>query len=136
MKKGRMVHLHLQYQGSFYQMYIGSDSSSSNVSAITLQVHDDKKVVILTADQKCKHIFKYMLPSVSKYAVNIVVPHHGGDSGGLPIAPPGLKPKAAAVSTDGHSYGHPHSKVLNFFSSLGFKILRTDQLGRPIILLF
>lgn len=92
--------------------------------------------MILTADQRCKHVFEYMLPPVSRHTINLVIPHHGGDSGKLPAVPPALVSEVAAVSTDGHSYGHPHSKVLNFFSSLGFKIVRTDRSICPIILPF
>ncbi|MBI3385620.1 hypothetical protein HY031_00890, partial [Candidatus Gottesmanbacteria bacterium] len=57
------------------------------------------------------------------------VPHHGSKTGMTESFVTWLKPKLAIISVGKNSYGHPSKEAMNLLSSVGSRILRTDQKG-------
>ncbi len=69
-----------------------------------------------------------ILHQVDEYLI-LKVPHQGADSALNQSLAYKVRPKYAVFSVGKNSYGHPSSKVLNFYKNLGSQIKRTDYLG-------
>ncbi len=58
----------------------------------------------------------------------VTVPHHGAKAQLEELAAM-LQPEVALISVGQNTYGHPTSAAIDLYSSLGARLLRTDQLG-------
>ncbi len=68
-------------------------------------------------------------PLIDDQVELVKVPHHGSKTGMTSDFVHWLAPKLAVISVGKNSYGHPSKEAIELLSSVGARILRTDQTG-------
>lgn len=63
------------------------------------------------------------------------IPHHGSSSAGNEYFLARLRPKISLLSVGPNPYGHPHKRLMEKYERLGYKVLRTDELGTYTLIL-
>lgn len=134
----RKVGMQLVATQSNYDMFIGEKTTDINNSGLALAVHGSKSTMMLTADHSTRQVWDYMYPQiiskVKSNTLNLTVPHHGGNCGTIKSLKKLPNAGAAVVSVGQNSYKHPNQKSLDFYESVGFKIMRTDWYRKDIII--
>jgi beta-lactamase superfamily II metal-dependent hydrolase len=115
-------------------LFNGSNHPDINKSGIGLIIQTKNTSVIFSADFDYRQISNYMLPHLNyKHKHHLVVPHHGGKAGPFTYAYPTsiqLADAIVSVGTNPYRPAHPWAKYITSLNTTGFRVLRTDTLGR------
>jgi len=111
--------------------FLSSDNNLSLVFSILL----DEKNILITGDIEndgLKEIFESNIPL---QPVDILfVPHHGAKNSLFVPFLNKIPPHVALISAGKNNrFNHPNPSVINYFSSIGSKIVRTDRDGAILI---
>lgn len=80
------------------------------------------------ADQRVEN--NYFGDRLADESVEVLkVPHHGSKTAMTDAFIDWLRPKLAVISVGKNSYGHPSREALDILSSIGARVLRTDESG-------
>lgn len=108
------------------------DSNLNNCSLSLLVTHiPSGKKALLLADNDSQIQQKYLHQVGDVYLIK--VPHHGGVAALNTELVNKSRPKIAVISVGKNSYGHPSQKVIDYYESIGTKVLRTDREGDVVI---
>lgn len=109
---------------------------TTNDGSIVARMTYGDTSIMLTGDSttKAEKIILAEHTSDELKSTFLKVGHHGSRTSSSPSFVKAVLPEYALISVGkDNKYGHPHKDVLDIFSSLDAKILRTDLLGTIII---
>lgn len=123
------------FNNSTFTLFTGEKSRSKNWSGLLLSVHSKTATAFLTADHSNYQVWDEMYTYVGKInnTLHIVVPHHGGYCGNVPIKSGVLSGKAV-ISVGKNGYKHPSLKTISAYVDAGYTVLQTDRQGNDIII--
>ncbi|MBP7859959.1 MBL fold metallo-hydrolase [Patescibacteria group bacterium] len=108
------------------------DTNLNNCSLALLAVHiPSGKKALLLADNDSQIQQNYLHQVGDVYLLKI--PHHGGVAALNVDLANKSHPKIAVISVGKNSYGHPSQKVIDYYESIGTKVLRTDREGDVVV---
>jgi beta-lactamase superfamily II metal-dependent hydrolase len=133
----RKISLDLYFKNSNFVLFRGEKSADRNKSGLSMAIWSNSKSIILSGDHHYYQLFEHIYKEIpSGFELNLITPHHGGEAGNLTNYIPKISNvNIAATSTGKNSYGHPYEKNRKSLAKMGFKWLRTDNLGKDIEIL-
>jgi len=109
----------------------GADLSANEASAVLL-VTCGSFTALLTGDIE-EDTERLLAPTATPVTV-LKVPHHGSGGAAFPPWARMLSPQVVVISCGRrNSFGHPAPSVLDLYSGLGARILRTDEAGTIVV---
>lgn len=122
-----------------FTLFVGEQSSQTNLSGLSLIVSGNKNYAFLCADHSYSQVFGDMLSTLTHSTrvkrinilnqdsqLHLVVPHHGGCTCSFPSVFLPIQSGRAMVSTGSNPYGHPKKEARQYLQSLNFQWSRTD----------
>ena len=120
------------WNGPFH-LYVGASRMNINNSGLFLIVSGLSSYGLFTGDRtNWNNTLNLWWPGKGQ-AMNIVVPHHGGNSKTIPDSNSITHPHIAAISVGNNTYSHPTQQTINTYKARGYKIERTDNNGTIVI---
>ncbi len=104
--------------------------SDLNASSVILKVQFGQFCALLTGDAPAEVFETISQTEQITFCPVFKVPHHGSRNSLSANFWRNIAPKLAIISVGkDNRYGHPHSEVINFLTTHGARILRTDREG-------
>lgn len=135
-KVKRKVSLEVLFKYKNLYLFRAEKSSDRNKSGLSIALWNKKGAAILAGDHHYSQIFLDIYNNIPPgLELNIVTPHHGGEAGKLDSFVGKISMVNKAVTSTGkNSYGHPKDENRKGLSKMGFKWLRTDNVGNDIVI--